>query len=176
MKEKVIVVDKNNNIIGAKYRSELDEKKDIIRVSGIWIENEKGEILLAQRSFHKKHDAGKWGPAAAGTNDEGETYLSNILKEVKEEIGISLSEHQIEFLGTYFEETSHKYFVGLFYAKINSQTKFKLQKEEVEAVKWISWSDLEKDILKNSDRYLLSLERGIMKRIKDWKQTIKNKT
>ena len=76
---------------------------------------------------------------------------------------------QLEYLGAFFEETSHKYFAGLFYAKINSDTKFFLQKEEVEAVRWISWEDLEKDISKNPDKYLISLEHGIMKVIKDWK-------
>ena len=90
MREKVIVVDKNNNIIGSKYRDEL-QSNDIIRVVGVWIENEKGEVLIAQRSFNKKHDPGKWGPAVAGTLEEGESYALNILKEVKEEIGISLS-------------------------------------------------------------------------------------
>jgi len=41
---------------------------------------------LAQRSFNKTHNPGQWGPAVAGTNDEGETYESNIIKEAEEEI------------------------------------------------------------------------------------------
>jgi isopentenyl-diphosphate delta-isomerase len=170
MKEsKVIIVNEKDEIIGYKERDDRNQN-DIIRIAGVWIENEKNEVLIAQRSFDKVNDPGKWGPAAAGTLEYGETYESNILKEVEEEIGISLSLHQLNFLGSFFEETSHKYFVGTFFVKIDSATKFVLQKEEVEDIKWISWEDLEKDIIENPDNYLLSLERGIMKRIKDWKE------
>ena len=30
-----------------------------------------------------------WGPAVSGTNEEGETYDSNIIKEAQEEIGLT---------------------------------------------------------------------------------------
>jgi len=101
--------------------------------------------------------------------EKGETYESNILKEIEEEIGVSLEPADIQSIGNFYEETSHKYFVGTFYAKIDSKTNFVLQKEEVEAVKWISWFDLEKDIIENPTKYLLSLNRGILERIKNWK-------
>ena len=146
MKEKVIVVDENNKIIGAKYRSELDGKKDIIRVSGIWIENEKGEILLVQRSFNKKYDAGKWGPSAAGTLEVGDTYESNIIKEVAEELGVFIESKDVRHIKTFFLEAMNNFFVGLFYAKMNSQTKFKLQKEEVEAIRWLFIDEIRKRI------------------------------
>ncbi len=89
-KQKVIIVDENDKIIGYKERNDRNQN-DIIRIAGIWIENEKGEVLIAQRSFRKVNNPGKLGPAAAGTLEVGETYESNILKEVEEEIGISLS-------------------------------------------------------------------------------------
>lgn len=164
---KVIIVDQNDQVLGFKGRLDRNPN-DIIRIAGIWIENEKGEVLIAQRSLNKKNDPGKWGPAA-GTLEEGESYESNIIKEVQEEIGVSLRNVDIQFLGAFFEETSHKYFVGTFFAKISSDTNFVLQKEEVEDVAWISWQDLEKDIVEHSDKYLLSLERGILTRIKNWK-------
>lgn len=86
-KQKIIIVDENDEIIKHKERGTLNQS-DIYRVSALWIQNSKGEILLAQRSFNKKNHPGKWGPAVAGTNDEGETYESNIVKEAEEEIGL----------------------------------------------------------------------------------------
>ena len=62
-KPDIIIVDENDNIIGHKKRGTLD-KKDIYRVSALWIQNPKGDILLAQRKFTKKHHPGRWGPAA----------------------------------------------------------------------------------------------------------------
>ncbi|MFA6422790.1 MAG: NUDIX domain-containing protein, partial [Candidatus Buchananbacteria bacterium] len=84
---KIIIVNENDEAIGHKERNELDFS-DIYRVSGLWITNLKGEILLAQRAFTKNHDPGKWGPAAAGTVEEGEDYETNILKEAEEELGL----------------------------------------------------------------------------------------
>ena len=74
-KPKIILVNENDEIIGYKERGTLD-KEDIYRVSALWIQNSKGEILLAQRSFNKNNNPRKWGPAVAGTNDEGESYES----------------------------------------------------------------------------------------------------
>ena len=45
-------------------------------------------IVERQTAFDKKYDPGKWGPSAAGTVEEGETYQSNIIKELQEEIGL----------------------------------------------------------------------------------------
>jgi len=170
-KPKVIVVDENDKVIGYKERNDRDQK-DIIRVAAVWIENEKGEVLIAQRSWNKSHHPGKWGPAAAGTVEEGETYEDNILKEVEEEIGIVIDKNAAVFVGSFFAESIHKYFTGTFFAKISSETKFVLQEEEVAAVKWVSWEWLENDVLENPENYLISLERGIMKNIKEWKQTL----
>lgn len=165
---KVIIVDKNDEVIGYKLRNNRTSE-DIIRIAGIWMENEKNEVLIAQRSKNKKNDPGKWGPAAAGTLEKGETYKSNILKEVEEEIGIILESKDLIYLGAFYEQASNQYFVGTFYAKITSDSKFTLQQEEVEAVRWISWSDLETEVKKYPEKYLLSLDRGILKRIKKWK-------
>lgn len=166
--DQVIVVDENDIVIGYKNRSDRNPE-DIIRISGIWIENEKNEVLISQRSLAKKNNPGKWGPAAAGTLERGETYLSNALKEVGEEIGISLNEGQIIFLGSFYRESSHKYFAGTFFAQISSCTKFILQTEEVADVRWVSLVDLKREITEYPDNFLLNFNDGILKRIIDWK-------
>jgi len=86
-KEKIVIVDENDKIIGYKSRNTL-KKEDIYRVSVLWITNFLGEILLAKRHHTKIHHPGKWGPAVAGTVDEGETYQDNIMKETEEELGL----------------------------------------------------------------------------------------
>jgi len=88
------------------------QKGDIGRVFALWVTNEKGEILLAQRSFDKLRDPGKWGPAVAGTVEEGETYEENIIKEAEEEIGLVGITPKIE--QKYRKSTSHEYFSQWF--------------------------------------------------------------
>lgn len=85
---KQIIVNEQDEIIGYKLRIEITSQ-DIYRVSALWIENSRGEVLLAQRGFLKRNSPGKWWPAVAGTVDEGENYEDNIYKEALEEIGLS---------------------------------------------------------------------------------------
>ena len=115
---KIILVDENNKVIGSKERDDRD-KADIIRVSGLWIFNSNKEVLIAQRSNNKVHDPGKWGPSAAGTVEEGETYVSNILKEAKEELGISITEKDLIVGSCEINSTSHRYFGQRFFAKVD---------------------------------------------------------
>jgi 8-oxo-dGTP pyrophosphatase MutT (NUDIX family) len=127
---RIIVVNDQDEIIGYKERSDLN-RNDITRVAGLDIFNSKGE------------DPGKWGPAAAGTLEEGETYLSNIVKEAEEELGIILREDQLAVGNHEFRDTSHKYFRQLYSAKLDLPIEaFKIQKEEVEGIRWIAMSEL----------------------------------
>lgn len=163
------IVNKDDEIIGYKQRNDRNND-DIIRISGLWIENERGEVLIARRALHKTRDPGKWGPAVAGTIEKGETYMSNIIKEAYEEIGIHIPEDNLEYAGKFLEKTSHQYFAGIFYLQVSSNTTFTLEPDEVAEVMWITWHDLEKKIHENPEDFLISLQRGIMKHIKTWKQ------
>ncbi len=87
MSEEIIIVDEYDNVVSYKKRKDL-QAEDIYRVSALWLTNSKGEILLAQRAYDKKHHPGKWGPSVAGTIESGETYDDNIIKEAEEEIGL----------------------------------------------------------------------------------------
>jgi len=85
---KQTLVNEHDKIIGYKERSDISSD-DIYRVSALWIENSKWEVLLAQRGFLKRNNPGKWGAAVAGTIDEWESYEENIYKEAQEEIGLT---------------------------------------------------------------------------------------
>ena len=83
-------------------------------MSSLWVMNSKGEVLLAQRVFDKKHDPGKWGPAVAGTVEKGEDYDSNMLKEAGEEVG--LKDFEFKKLQKLRRQTKFNYF-SQFYLK-----------------------------------------------------------
>lgn len=138
---KIPIVNEEDEIIEYKEIKDRDPSKDIARTSAIWLMNENGEVLISKRAKFKKLNPNLWGSSVTGVNEEGETYESNILKEVKEELGFDLR----EFSALYKELINDErvFFVQYFFAKIPKGTQFTLQDEEVEEVRWISVADLE---------------------------------
>lgn len=139
---RIIVVNKKDEFVCHKERDDRN-KTDIIRVSGLLLINPKNETLIAQRALSKVHDPGKWGTAVAGTVEEGETYISNIIKEAEEEIGLKISEKDL-ISGDYgYVETSHKYFRQLFYIRTDLPiSSFKIDQNEVAEIRWVPISEL----------------------------------
>jgi len=155
---KIIIVDENDNEIGVKER---DGQGDyvIFRVTALWLTNSDGDILLAQRSLNKVNSPGKWGPAVAGTVEEGETYESNIVKETEEEIGLS----NIEFAKgpKIFNQTGplKTYWCQYFMAVIDKKAEdFIIDKVEVEQVKWFKKEYLKKDFGEHPENYISSIK------------------
>ncbi|HSW74542.1 MAG TPA: NUDIX domain-containing protein [Candidatus Saccharimonadales bacterium] len=158
-KTQIIIVNDQDEIIGHKERGTI-KREDIYRVSSLWITNSNGDVLLAQRKFTKKHDPGKWGPAVAGTVDEGETYDSNIIKEAEEEIGLKNIRPEA---GPKLRVTGeHNYFSQLYKLVVNKPAEdFMIQEEEVEQVKWFTRSELEQELREHPDNYLTGLDRAM---------------
>ncbi|MEK7447259.1 MAG: NUDIX domain-containing protein [Patescibacteria group bacterium] len=156
---KIIVVDENDNEIGVKERSEITHD-DIYRVSGLWLTNSRGEILLAQRSLKKDkaHDPGKWGPAVAGTVEDGETYEANIEKEIEEELGVKgldLKKTEKKFRDT----GVRRYFVQVFTSILDRPAEdFIISKNEVEQVKWFSKAELRKWFQEKPDDFISTMQ------------------
>lgn len=139
---KVVVVDKNDKVIGYKVR---DDKNDIYitRVTGLWIVNSKKEALIAQRSLDKVHSSGKWGPTVAGTVEERETYLINIIKETDEEIGLNISENDLSLGPHRYVETSHKYFLQIYFIQKDIPlSEFTIDKDELNEIRWVPIAEL----------------------------------
>jgi 8-oxo-dGTP pyrophosphatase MutT (NUDIX family) len=57
----------------------------------VWIKNDKGEYLIAQRSEKKEKDPLKW-ECVGGSVLKGENSLQGAIRETKEEVGIDLNE------------------------------------------------------------------------------------
>lgn len=149
---KIPIVDENDNIIG--FRERTDRNPELIyRVSGLWITDTDGNILLSRRAFDKIHDPGKWGPAVAGTVEEGETYESNIVKEAEEEIGLKNIK---PILGEKKRRKSkYNYFAQEFLLNLPfGFNDFKIEKKEVAELKWFSKEELIKELKERPDEFL----------------------
>lgn len=156
-RESIIIVDENDEIIGHKERGTL-LKSDIYRVTALWVTNSRGDILLAQRALTKRHDPGKWGPAAAGTVDQGETYDGNVVKEAFEELGLAgirpTKGPRFRVSGEY------QYFCQLYLLVVDRPAEdFVIQAEEVAQVRWFSKAELETAMRDHPEQFLDGLKR-----------------
>lgn len=158
-KEYTQIVDRNDNVIGKKLRSEIT-KGDIYRVSSLWIFNKNRELLIAQRPMWKKNDPGKWTESAVGTLEDDETYESNLVKEAKEELGMKLNSSQFIFVGKeYFESPKNKLF-GAMYAVILSNTpKLALNSHEVPNIEWASNDKIKRELSEAGNRFVDGFDR-----------------
>lgn len=150
------IVNDKDEVIGAKKRSAMT-CDDIYRVSALWLTNSKGEVLLARRAFTKSHDPGKWGPAVAGTVEDGETYELNIIKEMDEELGlrgvsVRAGEKQLR------SSKKWRYFGQRFYATVDKRIdEFTIQADEVAEVRWFTREQLQKEVAEHPDHFLRSV-------------------
>ena len=150
---KIQIVNDGDKLVGLKERSEIDYQNDIYRVAALWLRNSNDEVLIAQRKLSKDKDPGKWGPAVAGTLEEGETYESNIAKEADEEIGL---------VGVTFEKgpkervtSPRNFFTQWFTASVDKDlNEFTTQEAVVEKIAWVPESELIKDVKENPDKYI----------------------
>lgn len=155
-KPRIVVVNEHDTVIGYKDRDSLSPG-DIYRVTSLWLTNEKREVLLAQRSFLKKKDPGKWSCAVAGTVDEGEEYDDNIVKETAEEIGVTLALNDLKKGPKMRLQGSHNDFFDQWYmGTIKSDQPLHKQDEEVEALRWIHPDELSRLLISQPDYFVPS--------------------
>jgi isopentenyldiphosphate isomerase len=119
----------------------------------IWIVNEKGELLIQKRSAEKSQYANVWHISAAGHIGVGEKPLATAAREASEELGLGINESDFKFVcrtkvKQVVPETGleDKEWLSVYLLKIDSGMDFKLQGEEVKAVRWISLDQLAADI------------------------------
>lgn len=145
--EQLQVFDNNKNILDEKVdrdkKHELSEGKHFMIVL-IFIENSKGEFLLQKTSPSRHSTIATTG----GHVTYKDSAMKTVIKEVKEELGITISEDEVEHITT---TTYKNCFIESYYIKkdidINDIT---IQEEEVESVKWYTKDEIE-ELINNKE-------------------------
>ncbi len=70
------------------------------RTVHVWVRNRRGELLFQQRSPNKETFPGKWDISAAGHISAGDSSREAAVREMKEELGVSVDGAALRFLFT----------------------------------------------------------------------------
>lgn len=155
--ELVPIVDEDDNFIEYKDRTLL-EKGDITRISSLWLTDQEGNVLLAQRALHKFPAPGLWGVAAAGAVSKGEEYDTNALNETREEIGLELSLSDLTEGPKVFQVGQRARFFNQWYLATiahKPEKEFTIQVEEVAQVKWRAPEDIKREITETPEKFTM---------------------
>jgi isopentenyldiphosphate isomerase len=111
-------------------------------VADIWIMNAKGEVLLQKRSMEKETGPGLWC-CTGGAAITGEDSAQAFIREMTEELGVAPIVEHAEIAFYHTKRNCHK---DIWFVRQDiPQEAFHLQKEEVEAVKWVTLAQLEQE-------------------------------
>lgn len=150
-KDKVIIVDANDNTIGTMPRTTAHHKNLLHR--GIHLEVKKGnKILICKRAAYKKIEPNKWDFSVSGHLDpndlnstESESYVNCVIRETKEELGITLEQKDLKPKGKFELNTTcgENVMVKLFECTIEANN-FNLNEDEISEKKWVNTNQLKK--------------------------------
>lgn len=90
MEERFPVVDATGMVIGCATRGECHSGSHLLHpVVHLHVFNSRGEVYLQKRPEWKDIQPGKWDTAVGGHVDYGETPEEALMREVREELGIT---------------------------------------------------------------------------------------
>ena len=159
MVEKVILVDENDQVLGAMEKLEAHEKALLHRAFSIFIFNNEGKLMLQQRQFTKYHSGGLWTNTCCGHPRPGETTEKAASRRLHEEMGFACQlDKRFDFI--YKANLDHELteyeldhvFFGIF------DDAPLLNDIEAADWMWITWHDLCVDIQNHPDSYTFWLK------------------
>ncbi|MCA9819470.1 MAG: isopentenyl-diphosphate Delta-isomerase [Nitrosarchaeum sp.] len=155
--EYVILVDGNDNPIGLeeKVKCHLPNGK-LHRAFTALLFDKDGRLVLTRRAKEKMLWPGDWDGTVASHPREGETYTASAERRMPEELGINCKMEYLmkfEYHVPYKDIGSENEVCGTLIGVIDRSTQFKMIKDEIDEIKWISPKEFLVEISKNPKIY-----------------------
>lgn len=158
MDELLDILDANGNPTGAIAMKSKAHRLGLFHATvHVWFYTLEGELLLQQRDKNKETHPLLWGVSVAGHNGAGEKIEVSALREIQEEIGLSVQPDQLKKIGVFKSIQRHHThlvdceFQHTFLCELTVPLhQLVKQESEVAALKLIPILDFEKDLQGNS--------------------------
>lgn len=152
--ENVILVNEFDEQIGLMPKMEAHEKALLHRAFSVFVFNDQNQLMLQQRALSKYHSPGLWTNTCCSHQREGESNIQAGTRRLMEEMGfVTTLEEKTSFIykapfdnGLTEHELDH-IMVGYYQEDPN------INKEEVEAWKWMPLEDVKSDIINQPELY-----------------------
>lgn len=136
------VVNERDEVIGRERRSEVHRTGLRHRAVHVLIYNQRGEVFLQKRSMLKDTHPGTWDSSSSGHLDSGEEYDRCALREVREELGVTLQEAPERVMKIDACEETGQEFVWIYRGR--HEGPFVLHPEEISDGGWFSTAAVSK--------------------------------
>lgn len=159
MDELIDILDSEGNLTGqTAMKSEAHRKGLFHKTVHVWFFTSEGEILLQQRGKNKDTHPLLWDVSVAGHIGAGEEIEIAAVREVHEEIGLTISKEDLIKIGLFPSFFKHRKdlidneFHHIFLCELkNSFEDLKKQKSEVEDLKLLSIAKFSKELNNEED-------------------------
>lgn len=161
--EIIAVVDDSDNIVGETTRREAHEKGLLHREVYIYLINSEKQVLL-----HRRLDNHLWDHSSSGHFSKGQNYEEAAQREFEEELGIKLDKNELNEIGferlqtVEFPKKTNYRFAKIFVVRKNVPlNEFKIDKEEIEEIKYFDKEELNK-LLNSSEKIMTGSAKKII--------------
>ena len=176
MDELIDILDSNGDFTGkTAMKSEAHKNGWFHATVHIWFYTTDGKILLQQRGKHKETHPLLWDVSVAGHVGAGEAIETSAIREIEEEIGLTISKYNLEKIGVFksirkhHEELIDREFHHTFLCELKVPiVQLQKQESEVEDLKLIpllqlseetcGMTDLKKNVPHEIDYYEIIIE------------------
>jgi len=136
------IVDETDTVIGRAPRDRIHREGHFHRSAHIVLFNSAGQLFVQLRSRFKDTAPGLWDTSAAGHVDSGESYEACAIRELQEELGVTISDDGLRPVGQLQPHERNGFEFTRVYTACSDQV-LVLQEEEVEDGRWVSLPELE---------------------------------
>jgi len=149
------VVNERDEVIGRKPRNEVHRLGLMHRATHVLVFNKRGKVFLQKRSMKKDRQPGLWDSSTSGHVDSGEDYDACAVRELREEIGLRVSEVPRRLFKLPASAETDQEHVWVY--RCEAEGPFQLHPEEIEHGDWFEPKEVTRWMRKKPQEFASAL-------------------
>jgi isopentenyl-diphosphate delta-isomerase type 1 len=149
------VVNERDEVIGRQRRSEVHRRGLMHRATHVLVFNQRGQVFLQKRSMKKDRQPGLWDSSTSGHVDSGEDYDACAVRELREEIGLQVSQVPRRLFKLAASAETDQEHVWVY--RCEAEGPFRLHPDEIERGDWFEPAEVTRWMKERPDDFASAL-------------------